>query len=273
MRIGAFSFAPRRGDVEGNLAVVLDGLSEASATGCRLVVLPEMWTTSFAEFGDAGAARELCERSESALDQVAAFTEQHDVVVAGTAPALREDALPFNRLTLFARGQRLLDYDKLHLFTPTAEELNFSAGDLPPTCIEPEHTGLPPMTGATCYDLRFSETFKPAVRAGAELIVCPAQWPTPRIAHWRALLPGCAVEHQSFVVGCNRTGTELVGRRQLELVFPGHSMVVDPNGEILAEGGPETGLISAEVDFELVRRLRTRVPIKKDRRDELYRSW
>jgi len=273
MLIGAFSFAPRRGDVAGNLAAVEAGLREASAASCRLVVLPEMWTTSFAEFSSPEEARGLIEESERALDRVAELTLELDLAVAGTAPALNGHALPFNRLTIITRGERLLNYDKVHLFTPTAEELNFSAGTEPPACLDAELTGLVPMTGATCYDLRFGETFKPALRAGAELIVIPAQWPTPRISHWSALLPGCAVESQAFVVACNRTGTELVGRRKMELVFPGRSAVVDPNGQVLVEGGAEPGLICAEVDFEVARRLRTRIPIKKDRRDELYKSW
>ncbi len=273
MLIGAFSLNPRRGDVAGNLAAAEAGLREASAAGCRLVVLPEMWTTSFADFSEPAKTAALFAESERALERVSELSKELDLVIAGTAPAMNGAALPFNRLTIFARGERVLEYDKVHLFTPTAEELSFAAGTKAPLCIDSERTGLPPMSGATCYDLRFGETFKPAIRSGAKLLVIPAQWPTPRQSHWGALLSGCAVENQCFVVGCNRTGTELVGRRKMELVFPGNSMVVDPSGKVLVEGQGDTGLIVADVDFDEVDRIRTRVPVKKDRRDDLYADW
>ena len=270
MLVAAYSFDVLRGEVDQNLDQVEAALREAASLGCRLVVLPEMWTTSFLDWGSA-LHTELQVASDRALERVQALSRELDLVVAGTAPAQRSEGLPFNRLTIFAAGQRVLEYDKVHLFSPTAEELNFSAGSAPPALAAIEQ--MPPLSGAICYDLRFAETLAPAVRLGAELLVVPAQWPITRVSHWRALLLGRAVEYQSFLVASNRTGTELLGRSQRELLFPGHSMIVDPHGQILAEGGAEPGLITAEVDFEVARRLRIRVPIAKDRRENLYRDW
>ncbi|MFT5286501.1 MAG: omega-amidase [Planctomycetota bacterium] len=272
MLVGAYSFDVRRGDVDRNLAQVEAGLREAASLGCQLVVLPEMWTTSFLDWG-SGEIPDAAAASERALARVELLSRELDLVVAGTAPATSAAGLPFNRLTIFSRGARVLEYDKVHLFSPTAEELNFSAGAEAPAVVDSAATGLPPMSGAVCYDLRFAETLVPAVRAGAELLVIPAQWPITRASHWRALLQGRAVEYQSFIVASNRTGIELLGRSQRELVFPGNSMIVDPHGKILAEGTGESGLITAEIDFEVLRQLRIRVPISKDRRETLYKEW
>ena len=82
-----------------------------------------------------------------------------------------------------------------------------------------------------------------------------------------------AVEGQCFVVACNRTGSAEVGRRSHALDFPGNSLVVAPEGEVLAEGRGEAGLVEAELELDRARRYRTRLPVAKDERPDLYREW
>ncbi len=81
------------------------------------------------------------------------------------------------------------------------------------------------------------------------------------------------MEAQLYVVAANRIGTESVGRRKLKLDFPGNSLVVDPAGQVLAEGVGQGGLVQAEVDLDAGRRLRSRVPVSKDLRPDLYEGW
>jgi predicted amidohydrolase len=87
--------------------------------------------------------------------------------------------------------------------------------------------------------------------------------------HWRALECGRA-ELLAFVVGANRIGTDLVGRRRLELVFAGDSLIAGPDGSVLAEGRDEEGLVVAELELGRVHALRRAVPVRDDERRDLY---
>ena len=268
MRVAALQLDVRRNAVDANLADVTAGLRQAREQGLDLVVLPEMWPTSFPT-SDADLARALAE-SAQALAAVAELSRSLGIAVAGSAFAPSSGGRPMNRLHLFEHGALVLEYDKVHLFSPTAEELQFTAGERPPPTVA---TRLGRISGGVCYDLRFPELWRAPFREQAELLLVPAQWPVPRAAHWRALVIGLAVSNQCFVVACNRTGRDTLGRRALELVFPGNSLVVDPAGTVLAEGRGEPGLVSASVDLALVRELRRQVPLERDRRPELYSSW
>jgi len=254
-------------DVDENRASVGAGLEQAAARGVQLVLLPEMWASSFPPgrtgleervAGDREAAAWLGERS-AALG----------LAVAGSSLATEDGELR-NRLELFDGGEARLVYDKVHLFTPTAEQELFGAGDRPPATVEVQGARV---SGGICYDLRFPELWRMPFRGGAQVLLCPAQWPTPRDGHLRSLTVARAVECQAFVVSCNRTGRAVIGRRKLELDFPGNSLIVSPYGEILAEGAGESGLVTAELELRQVRSFRTRVPVVKDELPELYRRW
>jgi predicted amidohydrolase len=264
MRAAAFQFDVRRGDVAANLATVERGLAAAVARGIELVVLPEMWPTSFVADGDP---REWQESTDAALAGLGELSRELGLTVAGSAFGASDGCAPRNRLTVFERGERVLDYDKLHLFSPTAEGESFSAGDaLPPTVAV--HFGK--LAGVVCYDLRFGLALRAPFRAGAEVLVVPAQWPATRKEHWRALVCGRAAELQAYVVAANRTGTDLVGRRRLALEFAGNSLIAGPDGTVLAEGRGEEGLVEAELELERVRTLRRAVPVRDDERLDLY---
>jgi len=299
MRAAAFQFDVRRGDVAANLAAVEGALASAAERGIELVVLPEMWPTSFVADGDP---REWQRETDAALERIRELSRQLELVVAGSAlggrlvsglepggpratlerggpraglepgapkerGVARELDAPRNRLTVFERGERVLVYDKLHLFSPTAEGESFSAGEaLPPTV----STRLGKLAGVVCYDLRFALALCAPFRDGAEILVVPAQWPASRAAHWRALVCGRAAELQAFVVAANRTGTDLVGRRRLELAFPGNSLIAGPDGVPLAEGRGQDGLVEAELELERVRSLRRAVPVREDERRDLH---
>ena len=131
-------------------------------------------------------------------------------------------------------------------------------------------TGLAEVTR---YDLRFSPLLRVPQAAGVEVLGVPAQWPDTRATHWRGLVVGRAVELQAFVVATNRTGIDQVGRRRLELAFPGNSLVVGPDGTVLVEGTGEPGLLVAEADPAAARLLRKQIPVQRDERSELYPGW
>lgn len=274
MRAACFQFDVQTA-VDANIAEVERGLREAAQAGCELVVLPEMWPTSFTSAAAESAFESALAATDRALERIRTLTHELDLAVCGSAYG-RTASLPTNRWHLFVRGRACANYDKIHLFTPTAEAESFTAGDAAPTSASIENAAndrSARVGGIVCYDLRFPEVARAHFHESVEVIAVSAQWPAARALHWRALAIGRAVESQSFVVACNRTGTALIGRRQLELVFPGNSLIVDPDGRVLAEGRGERGLVVADLDLDVARTLRIRVPIAKDERESVYRKW
>lgn len=269
MRVAALQFDVRRGEAAHNLGAVEGGLRAARERGVELVVLPEMWPTSFP--GANPDFEALLAATEHADARVAALSRELGLAVCGSGFGRVAGAdRPSNRWSLFERGEVLARYDKVHLFSPTAEPECFSAGDAPPPTVELRGARI---GGFVCYDLRFPELVRRCFDDGAQLLCIPAQWPAPRATHFRALAVGCAALQQCFVVACNRTGRESIGRRGLELVFPGNSLVADPGGVVLAEGRGEDGLVVADVDLAAARELRRSVPVARDSRPEVYASW
>jgi predicted amidohydrolase len=272
MKLAAIQLDLRRGDVAANLAAAEGGLRAAAAAGASLAVLPELWPTSFPGPGDdlAAAARD----DERALARVAELSRELELAICGSALAALEPDRPepraANRWHLFERGRLGASYDKVHLFTPTAEHESTAPGDDPPPTIA---TRAGRVSGLVCYDLRFPELTRRAFEQGAEIVCVSAQWPAPRAAHYRALALGLAVQNQCFVVACNRVGREAVGRRQLELDFAGGSLIASPHGVALAEAGDAPGITIAEIDLAVLRELRARVPVAKDRRPDVYAAW
>src|SRR5207237_6377625 len=109
-----------------------------------------------------------------------------------------------------------------------------------------------------CYDLRFPELFRAAVRCGANLITVIANWPVARIQHWVTLLQARAIENQSYVAGVNRCGTDP------RFTYNGQSLIVNPAGEIMARAGDSECVISGEVDLKEVNAYRAQLPFLKD---------
>jgi omega-amidase len=268
MRIAALQFDVLRGAHAENLAQVERRLRAARESGFEFAVLPEMWASSFPGPGaDLARLAELDERSHA---RVAELSRELELTICGSTFGACASGKPANRWRLVERGELRASYDKAHLFSVTAEPESFSAGAEPPPLVVTRDGRI---SGCICYDLRFVELTRLAFDSGAELMCIPAQWPAARATHFRALAVGLAVQNQCFVVACNRTGRESLGRRELVLEFPGNSLLVDPHGVVLAEGRGEAGAVGATIDFEVARELRRRVPVARDRRPQLYAAW
>lgn len=250
-------------DPSANLRAVEEGLRDAARGGAELVVLPEMWPTSFPAQGSIHAHLRA---TDAAWERVGRLSRELELCVAGSGFG-RTEGLPTNRMQVIEHGEPRLSYDKVHLFSPTAEGSTFSAGDEPPPVAE---TRVGRLTACVCYDLRFAGLLNRPWREGFDLLLVSAQWPVPRIAHWRALVIARAVERQAFVIACNRTGHAEVGRRRMPLEFPGQSLIVSPHGEVLVDAGSSPGASCADLDFEEARAYRVRIPLAKDERPEVY---
>ncbi len=276
MRVAALQYDISN-DPKQNLAFVLQQLELAADEGVELVLMPEMWASSFPSTKEGLAERVAADRRcvESLRDKSARL----GICVGGSA-LFADGPQVLNRLEFFQAGESIFVYDKVHLFTPTAEHEIFSPGTQAPPVVAVK--GVPVegatsqdlhLSGGVCYDLRFPELFRVPFRGGVELLCVPAQWPAPRANHWVALSIARAVENQCFVLAANRTGVAFIGRRQARLEFPGNSLIVSPYGDILAQGSGQDGLVSADLDLDLARQFRIRVPVLKDERPDLYREW
>ncbi|MET9963120.1 carbon-nitrogen family hydrolase [Streptomyces sp. NPDC006326] len=225
--------------------------------GSDLVVLPELWTVG-------AFAYELFETEAEPLDGPtfeAMSNAARDAGVwlhAGSVVERAGDGSLYNTaLVLSPAGELAASYRKIHRFGfDQGEAVLMSAGDTLTTVALPEQTlGI-----ATCYDLRFPELFRGLVDAGATTMVVAAGWPARRRSHWTLLNRARAVEDQAYVLACGLAGTH-AGVEQA-----GHSLVVDPWGEVLAEAGPGEDVLTVDLDPAKVAQTREQFPALKDRR-------
>jgi len=249
------------GNPDGNFARMEEWMkrSIASATKPDLLMLPEMWNSGYALEQIDRLADPAGERTRKFFT---AFCREHRVnVLAGSVAVKRPDGGVTNTLHFFDRqGQVSAEYSKIHLFQLMNEHLHLQAGDS--VCrfnLEGVAAGA-----MICYDIRFPELARKLALSGSRVLFVPAEWPHPRLHHWRTLLQARAIENQMYVVACNTVG-ESGGSS-----FFGHSMVIDPWGEVLAEAGEVETILEAEIDLSFVEDVRGRIPVFADRRPALY---
>lgn len=230
-----------------------------------VIVLPEMWNTGYAlekldQLADPGG--------EAARELLSALSARYGVNIIGGSVSVREGSRFYNRLYVTDRQGRIAaQYDKTHLFRLMDEHSYLTAGDL---------LGRFELDGVACgaiicYDLRFPELARTLALDGAEVLFVPAQWPHPRLHHWRTLLTARAIENQMFIAACNRVGTS-VGADGTASAFFGHSVVLDPWGETIAGAEEEETDIYADIPLSSVQEVRSRIPVFADRREALYRG-
>lgn len=225
--------------------------------GADLVVLPELWPVgafSYTAFEDE--AEPLTGPTHQVMAEAAA--EAGVWLHAGSFVERADDGTLYNTALVFSpEGERVAAYRKIHRFGfDRGEAVMMGAGAELVTVALPTTTlGL-----ATCYDLRFPELFRGLIDAGAETLVVAAGWPERRRAHWTLLAQARAVENQAYVLAVGCAGTHA------EVPQAGHSLVVDPWGEVLAEAGAGEEVLTVEFDAAKVAATREQFPALKDRR-------
>ncbi|MCZ8518815.1 MULTISPECIES: carbon-nitrogen family hydrolase [Paenibacillus] len=248
------------GEPDRNYAKLEALLEEAVAAEVKpdVLVFPEMWNTGYALDRIQDLADRDGERTQALLS---AFSRKHGVLIVGGSIAERRSDGVYNTIYAYDReGGKVGEYSKIHLFRLMDEEKFLLSGD---TVGRTELDGVPAGL-MICYDIRFPELARTLALGGAQVLFVPAEWPNPRLHHWRTLLMARAIENQMFVVSCNRVGVS--GTTE----FFGHSMVIDPWGEVLAEGDGTEGILRATIDLGLVPEVRSRIPVFEDRRPSLY---
>jgi predicted amidohydrolase len=228
---------------------------ESAAQGAQLLLFPELWLSGFdlPHAADYARAWEAADRAHCA-----ALAREAGLYLGGSVIVRDDQGRPANTAVLFSpQGNLVAAYRKVHLFAPMGETRFLAAGEATPSFALPwGRTAL-----AVCYDLRFPELFRRYADAGVTLVLLPAQWPIPRVEHWRILLRARAIENQCVVVACNRAGADADGT-----VFGGHSAVIAPHGQVLVEAAETPDLLLVDVDLEEVARVRKEFSALADRR-------
>lgn len=254
-------------DPEPNAHKIVSAIAEARAAGADMVFTPEM-SNLIDRDRERSGAQVRTEAEDATLAAVRQAAREHGMWVhLGSLALDGGDSVRLNRgFVIDDTGQIRARYDKIHLFDvdlPTGESWRESAvyarGDKAIAADTPfGRIGL-----SICYDIRFPDLYRALTGAGATMLAIPAAFtvPTGR-AHWEVLLRARAIEAGVFVIAAAQTGVHEDGRETY-----GHSLVIDPWGEVLLDMGTEPGLGLIDIDLGQVEAVRARVPAIRHRRD------
>jgi predicted amidohydrolase len=212
-------------------------------TNAELIVFPEL----FAHCRNFKGGEPIPGRTTEIFAQLAREKGSH--ILMGSILEVDDRDKKYNTSVLIdRRGRILARYRKIHLFSyHSKEKRSLVAGKEVVTA--PTELGI--IGFSICYDLRFPELYRALVKKGAEIIVCPAAWPYPRLDHWITLNRARAIEAQCYVVGCNQ-----VGAPTPTTTLAGCSMITDPWGAVIAAAGRVEAIIEADTNATLVRKTR-----------------
>lgn len=254
-------------DPQANARALVDAVERGAAGGAEMLFTPEM--SGLLDRDSARAAKSIRAQDEDRV--LAAGCEaaaRHRIWLhIGSLAVLTNDGKVANRSFVIDReGQIRATYDKLHLFDvdlPTGEswrESNVYSAGAGAVLVNGTPVGKLGLT--ICYDLRFPGLFARLAEADADVIAVPSAFTVPTgQAHWHILLRARAIEAGLFVVAAAQVGHHEDGRQTF-----GHSLVVDPWGEVLLDMGEEQGVGFADVDLKRISDVRSRIPALNHRR-------
>jgi predicted amidohydrolase len=254
--------------LDANLSEALRLLRQAASAGAELAVLPEYFCFMgqkdqdklvIAENPGLGTVQDFLSDAARGLKLC---------IVGGTMPMATEDPSHAANasLTYNARGAQISRYDKIHLFRYDNgrerydEAAVLRAGDTPTTFDLEARDGQSWRIGqSVCYDLRFAELYR---MLAADVLLVPAAFThTTGQAHWEVLLRARAIENQAYVIASAQGGRHENGRRTW-----GHSMIIDPWGEVMAMQSEGPGVVLADIEIERLRSVREQLPALQHRR-------
>lgn len=226
-------------------------------SAAEFVMLPELWVQGGFAFPTFPESAESI--TGPAVTALQAAAKEAAVWLHGGSLVTRDDdgKLRNTAIVISPTGELVTKYAKRHLFGFSGGETTvLTAGDDLVTVDLPwGRAGL-----SICYDLRFPEMYRALLDLGSKIFLIPSAWPERRIAHWSLLTRARAVENQCFVISCNGVGV------QGDTVLGGRSVIVDPWGAVLAEGGDDEEVLTCDLDIETIDKTREIFPVLKDRR-------
>ncbi|MEP9376688.1 carbon-nitrogen hydrolase family protein [Aquabacter sp. CN5-332] len=257
-------------DVAANIASATALIREAAQGGARYVQTPE--TTNLMELDRSVLFQRLHEEeTDPALAAFRALAQELSIHlhIGSLALKISEHRAVNRGFLITPEGEISARYDKIHMFDvdlPNGETYRESTSYRPgERAVVGDVDGI--NLGLTiCYDLRFPALYRGLAEAGAHVLTVPAAFTRPTgEAHWHILLRARAIENGAYVLAAAQGGRHENGRETY-----GHSLVVDPWGRIIAEGGTDPGVILAEIDMKEVATVRERIPsLRHGRRFEV----
>ena len=254
-------------DPAANAAALVAAIAEAAEGGAAMLFTPEMSNLLDRE-GDRARDKITSEDRDTVLSQCRDAAREHGIWLhLGSIAVLGETGKIANRGFVIAPdGEIRARYDKMHLFDvdlPTGESwresATYSAGE---GAVVVGGTPVGKLGLTICYDVRFPGLFARLAEAGAEVIAVPAAFTVPTgEAHWHVLLRARAIEAGLFVIAAAQVGSHEDGRQTY-----GHSLVVDPWGEVLLDMGERVGVGFATIDPARIAEVRSRIPVLDHRR-------
>jgi predicted amidohydrolase len=252
---------------DANGAALVNAIARAAKGGATMLFTPEM--SGLLDRDSQRASGKLrTEDKDGVLAACCAAAREHNIWVhLGSLAVLAEDGKIANRGFVIDRlGKVRARYDKIHLFDvdlPTGESWResaiYRAGE---KAVLVNGTPVGKLGLTICYDLRFPMLFARIAEADADVIAVPAAFTVPTgKAHWHTLLRARAIEAGLFVVAAAQVGHHEDGRNTF-----GHSLVVDPWGEVLLDMGEEVGLGFADIELARIPEVRSRIPALNHRR-------
>ena len=260
------------GVIAENIVTVTQLARQAAAEGASFIMTPEVTS--------------IVTRLQADVIRASTFSQQEDPAVAafrklaadlkvwlliGSIPIRVADAQVANRSFLFdPAGNIAASYDKIHMFDvdlPNGERYRESKSFVPGCQAKIHNLPWGRLGLSICYDLRFPHLYRALAKAGADFLSVPAAFTkTTGEAHWHILLRARAIETGCFVFAPAQTGTHSGDGRKTY----GHSLIISPWGEVLADAGEEVGLILARIDTAQVAQARAQIPaLQHDVRFEL----
>jgi len=255
--------------VEENLPTIETLIKQAAAKGAQFITLPEC-AGAMEPIAEKSRANTPTEEKHPGLPLVAGLAKSTGAwILVGSFGVKLPSGKIANRSYLFSpTGEIATSYDKIHMFDVEVgdgqtyrESATYEPGTRAVTTDLPwGRLGL-----SICYDVRFAYLYRALAQAGAEFITVPAAFTkVTGEAHWHVLQRARAIETGAYVISAAQCGTHAEGRQTF-----GHSLIVDPWGKVLADGGEEVGVVTAEIDPALVAETRAKIPaLSHDRKFE-----
>lgn len=252
-------------EAEENVGKAFDLVRKAADAGADLISLPEMFYYPY-ELSKLHQLASLEKDLKSRFSQLAGKLGIH--LCTGSFVTEKKGEF-FNTTLLYGPyGEMIHSYDKSHLFDVSFKGLEVKESDFfsPGDKVSCAETSLGVIGAAICYDVRFPELFRKLCLQGAELVLVPAVFNhISGPAHWHLMMRARAVENQCFLAAISQGKSRSSSYRAY-----GHSLIVSPWGEVLAEAGEGEEIIFADLDPAEISETRQRLPLLRHRRTDLY---
>lgn len=258
MKISCIGLDSRFKELVINYKRAKEKIQEALEQNPDVVVLPELFPTGFFPKD----VKEYADKDGLKTKEIfTSLAKKHNINIVAGSVATKKEGKIFNTSYVFDRnGDVISEYDKTHLFTFMGEDNYFSFGqNLSTFMLDGYKCGI-----IICYDLRFVELIRTLALKDIKMLFIVTAWPIERLHHLETLTVARAIENHIFTILCNSTSN-------LENIkFGGNSMIIDPLGATLARANENEHIITADINPNLVDKIKNKINIYKDRREELY---